>query len=212
MTRDDFAAVYRHRLQSTSQPEPGLVGGLAETGGESDIPALHALIDSPRSRIRYEALKGIARIDRDVASDSLIQHLSDTSGRVRRLVTTTLAADLSDNELSQLHAALTNDENETTGITAMRTLWMLGSWGAVPALLLGASSKFEVLRDEAWDRGSIWMKKHASIGWLKPAAKVRPYLGVGLVRYQERAAAPPDEYTKLWEDLISWSLQVSDAE
>lgn len=210
MTKDEFASLYRQRLDSTegSGSVSGLVGGLGETGTQADVERLTTYTSSTRSRVRFEAIRGLARVDRVAASAVLLDRLSDTSGRIRRLVANSLFSDMSDDELTYLHEVLSKDNDTVASATAMRSLTLGGSWGTIPAILLGAASSQEKLRNEAWERGWTWMRKYASIGWLKPSSKIKPHLEMALARFRSQGHSPDKKYEARWHELLTWTESV----
>ena len=210
MTQEEFALVYRNRLdlQGGSEPTPGLVGGLGETGTQVDVERLTMYANSLRSRVRFEAIRGLVRVVREVASEVLLDHLADTSGRIRHLVAGSLFRDMSDHELMYLHEVLSKDNNVLASMTAMRALTMSGSWHAIPAILLGAASSQESLRDDAWRRGWTWMRKYAAMGWIQPSLKIRPHLEMALARFRSRNYLPAKKYEVRWHELLTWTESV----
>jgi|GEM_PF-2353125 len=207
MAKDDFASLYRQRLASADGPDSvaGLVGGLSETGTQVDVDRLSSFTNSTRSRVRFEAIRGLVRVDRVVASAVLLDHLADTNGRIRRLVSSSLSSDISDNELAYLHEVMSKDNDVLATATAMRALTSRGSWDTIPAILLGAASRHESLRDEAWERGWTWMRKYAAKGWIKPSSKIRPHLEMALARFRAQGHQPDTNYEECWNELLNWT-------
>lgn len=210
MAKNSFARLYRQRLDSADGPESvaGLVGGLSETGTQADVDRFSSFTNSTRSRVRFEAIRGLVRVDRVVASAVLLDHLADTNGRIRRLVSGSLSSDTSDDELAYLHDVMSKDNDVVASATAMRALTARGSWDTIPAILLGAASSHESLRDEAWERGWTWMRKYAAKGWIKPSSKIRPYLEMALARFRDQGHQPDTKYEERWNELLNWTASV----
>lgn len=205
-SRSEWASHYRARLEQLGEqcPTPGDVGGLGETGGVQDLARLRRLTDSPRSRVRLEALRGVVRLDRAGASGLLLEHAGDSSGRIRRLVSNSLPSGLTEQEESALYDILINGAGTPACETAMRALSNLPGWRAVPPILLGASSPDPDQRRGALDKGARWFEHYGRAGWLKPTGVTLPRLRAALERFEQANPTPAENDAFAWRRLLDW--------
>ena len=204
--RHEFANLYRNKLTGTDETtaELGILGGLGETGTTQDAELLKTYMTSQRSRIRFEAVRAVAQLDREVASDILISSLADTSSRVRYLAVKVLSEKPCDAETDRIYSILFQANHETSVRAALRVMTRQGSWEAVPSMLFAAVHKSEDVRLEALEQGRAWISKYGSSGWLKPSAKVCPYLQRALAAYKDHETTTPQQYQASWGELVKW--------
>lgn len=79
----DFVGFYRDALNQDKALYPAICG-LGEVGSESDIPLILSYVDHPRNKIRFAAIKSLARIGAREPIDVFWKALSDPSPRVSR--------------------------------------------------------------------------------------------------------------------------------
>lgn len=205
-TRKQFAEHYRKRLGDHNTTAPGDLGGLVETGGAEDLEYFLRFTDAPRSRVRLEALRGVARYDRDNASPYLLKHLSDTNGRVRRFAGDCLTSELTHDESEALFQALTQTPDTRAGEGAYRVLASRPGWQAVPAIFVGMCNASDEKRAAAFDKGYAWWRQYGRAGWLKPSAQCLEQLQRAWQQYDAAGRPQPNSYAYdyAWPLLLDW--------
>lgn len=206
MQRGDFAGLYKARIckAQAGSVMPGWLAGLGETGGSDDAHILSPFFTSDKAKVRAEALRAIATLDREGATPHLLRAFSDTSGRVRRVVINVMCKALVDGETDSLYRFVSDSGDERVVLSSLRVLVRRGSWDAVAAILFGASREMDLIRHMSWGYGVTWIRTYGSAGWLKPTAVVLPVLIEAHRRLQLSGQTPPSSDQSAWKELADW--------
>lgn len=208
--RDEFAHLYREKIIKVpiNSVKPGWLAGLGETGSITDTTILSPFLISENAKIRSEALRAIAGLDRDAASEPLLQAISDDSGRVRRVAVAVFCADLKRDESESLYVHISNTDDVHVAMASFRVLLHQGRWEAVTAVLFGASREFDAIRNLSWDLGAAWMRQNGSCGWIKPSPVLLPILDKAHHQLQRSNHEPPLAVRSEWNELTEWVKRV----
>ena len=155
-TETDVAEVYRQAL-SIDPSSLRAISGIAETGDESDLPALRESLASPLASMRAEAIRGIGRIGSEEVVTALAGYLTDESPRVAREASRQLQPHASQLGPEFLLNLLSTDVPEHAGPCILRMVFDLGRWPGFPYLIHAAVMENASIASYAEKLIELWL-------------------------------------------------------
>lgn len=134
----DAAAFYRQRLSEQGISWPA-VSGLADCGDQTDLSILQCLLAHSQPKYRRVAIRGIARIARELAVDDLVRMLRDRSPSVVREAKTQLQSFLNDVPGEAVFSIVNEADTEHARRSAVQLIFDKGKWQSLPWLIRIAS-------------------------------------------------------------------------
>jgi hypothetical protein len=130
----DAASFYRQAIAQAGMSALG-VCGLAECGDQSDLPVLRGLLVHPKPRIRWAAIRGIARIAKEEAVPDLVKSLTDHSTSVVREAKKQLQPFSHSVPAEALFAIVRDGETSFIRWVALALIFEKGKWQSLPWLI-----------------------------------------------------------------------------
>lgn len=180
------AAVYREALRGNPDSLPALAG-LGESGDASDLPALRSYLNDPTSRRRMAALRGIARIAADNATDELIEYLRDPSPKVVRVAAQLLQERLYGMDLSRLDAVVRQSPYEHCRLISLRLIFEAGKWPSLPGLIRASDHWDHKTGEQAAKLFEAWL--YSNRVFTRPSESERREIHDALAELPEAKAA-----------------------
>lgn len=211
--KDTLAAHYRtvlkeilagQRKQSDLQ---GTLGGLGDTGNQSDFDLFTPHTASDSARVRAEAVRSMGALDRSKASAQLIRSIEDDNAYVRKMACLFLKQDCEAHELDQLFALLQTSTSDDCVRSILAVLGMRSWWTTASAAILTAGSTADSVSQCGWSYGVHHYHRNTSKGWLTPDANERVRLAHAMDCYAKSGRSPAED-AKHWQLLMDWAAKV----
>ena len=189
--RIDFAQAYRSRRNEPDPIRIVCIAGLAEVGAESDYELLTPFLGDVNPRVRAAALGASARLNFERATPSLIDGLSDPSGKVRRIAVGALV-----NARIPIRERLLPifERGTPRGQTAaFAVLTQLGGWESLRDILHAIAKGSGPLVNRGWIQLELWHRADRNRLFTRPTRQIAAEINEfsAMIDAQERSDEEP---------------------
>ncbi len=161
----DFAAFYRAGVAPGAPRLAEAVIGLGETGTAADADLVTPLLDHPRSRVRANALRALARLAGDAAVPALLAAVGDASPAVSRTATDVLRPRAVRADAGALAAWMDAANPAHVRRNALSLLAARSKWDGIPWILQSCGDADPDVRTAAREQLTRWRQRFNRSFW-----------------------------------------------
>jgi|GEM_PF-4024041 len=154
-------------------PSLGAVAGLGDVGTVEDARLLEPFLSSPAQRMRFLAVRGVARLDADRLASHGAALVKDSNRKIRELAIGVLGSNQEIVSIDE-RVALFRSADLIERKTGARLLFRIAHWDAGYWILAACGDEESQVRDAGIAALSKWIKK--SYLWAAPTAEQRARL------------------------------------
>lgn len=170
----DVAAFYRARLAPDAPRLVAAVAGLGETGTAADAEPLAPLLHHPRTRVRANALRALARLAGDGSVPALVAGVGDASPAVSRTAADLLRPRVRRADADALAALMGAGNAPHVRRNALSLLATRSKWDGLPWILQSCGDADPVVRAAAREQLARWQARfNRSFAQATPAQQER---------------------------------------